>query len=285
MRVVALLVLLMAVGCEQIEPSGDVLGPVVEAAPAPVMAPAEEPPPEEFDFEADERVEDDVAPRELDPEALAASLGIEVLPEVPPAEDVVADVGEPEVVEVAIPEVEAEAEPEVGWGVDVPMEGSWGVRVVAVLSDAQPPRAIVGLSDGREITSAWSRTSSSRCTARIAPNSNRRQLAGWPVASQRMVSASGVIACHTARKRMARAQPARAGPKCSGSALAHAHARVPPRVRRATPITDGMSGARRRNSIRRVTSTANASHSGSSTGHSGGAFGSSPSTARATPPR
>jgi len=123
----------------------------VEAAPAPVMAPAEEPPPEEFDFEADERVEDDVAPRELDPEALAASLGIEVLPEVPPAEDVVADVGEPEVVEVAIPEVEAEAEPEVGWGVDVPMEGSWGVRVVAVLTDAQPPRAILGLSDGSEL--------------------------------------------------------------------------------------------------------------------------------------
>jgi hypothetical protein len=153
MRVVALLVVLMAAGCEQVESSGDVFAPVMEAPPAPVEAPAEEPEVEEFDFEADERVEEDAEPRDLAPDDLAASLGIEVLPEETPEELVVAEIDEPVVMEIEIPEIEipeAEPEPEAGWSVEVPLEGSWGVRVVAVLRDAQPPRAILGLADGSE---------------------------------------------------------------------------------------------------------------------------------------
>jgi len=161
MRVVPLLIVLLAGGCEPIDPSGDLLAPVVEAEPAPAAAPEAQPQPEEYDFEADERAEEGEAPRELQPDEVAASLGIEVPPEAPPEEDAVAEVGETETPEVPVPEVVPPElppppevmpapSPEAGWNVEVPLEGSWGVRVVAVLVDAQPPRAILGLSDGTE---------------------------------------------------------------------------------------------------------------------------------------
>jgi hypothetical protein len=37
------------------------------------------------------------------------------------------------------------------WAPGTPLQGSWGVRVVGIIPSAQPPRAVLGLPDGREV--------------------------------------------------------------------------------------------------------------------------------------
>jgi len=51
---------------------------------------------------------------------------------------------------VAAPSAPA-APPVAPWTPGTRLEGSWGVRVVSIVADAQPPRAILGLPDGKEV--------------------------------------------------------------------------------------------------------------------------------------
>lgn len=128
------------VACVAVSPSGDVLAPRRDAAPAVVPAPVgapdeagapKTPPPKgTFDFDADARPESEMtpdtdAPAALSPADAAAGMG---LPAAPPA---------------------AAPAP-----VSLPVGGfaaTWGVRLVSTVADAQPPRAILGLPDGREL--------------------------------------------------------------------------------------------------------------------------------------
>jgi hypothetical protein len=110
-------------------PSGAVLDPVRETvAPTAAPAPAEPAAPQgDFDFEAEDRLEPavDAAPEAFDPNELQAkATNIEPGPPDP-----------------TIP----------AWDPSQPVPGtSFGIRLLAVILDVQPPRAVIGLPDGRE---------------------------------------------------------------------------------------------------------------------------------------
>jgi hypothetical protein len=120
-------------GCVEVPSSGNLLEPVPDAAPAevvPVAAPPAEPtePQGDFDFEGEDRPEDEVAEPAgadpLDPNELQAR-----------ATAIVPGPSEPQL-----------------WDPNVPLpDTSFGVRLMAVLLDVQPPRAVLGMPDGREI--------------------------------------------------------------------------------------------------------------------------------------
>jgi hypothetical protein len=126
----------LATACVETTPSGAVLAPVRETVtpePAPTAAaatsaatPAEPTEPQgDFDFEAEDREEpaEAAAPAPLDPNALQAK-ATNIEPGPVPAEV---------------------------WDPTQPPPGmSFGVRLLAVILDVQPPRAVIGLPDGRE---------------------------------------------------------------------------------------------------------------------------------------
>ncbi len=125
--------LLALAGCVEIPSSGSLLEPVEEAAPAeaaPAVAPVADPaaPQGDFDFEAEDRPHaDEIAVAEADP----------------------LDANELQARATAI--VPGPSEPQL-WDPNMPLpETSFGVRLMAVLLDVQPPRAVLGLPDGREI--------------------------------------------------------------------------------------------------------------------------------------
>jgi hypothetical protein len=117
-------------GCVETTPSGAMLAPVREAPPAVVAAPAAAPtePQGDFDFEAEDRppAEETEAVRAvLDPNELQ-SRATNIEPSPPPAGLAV-------------------------WDPSQPVPGtSFGLRLLAVILDVQPPRAVIGLPDGRE---------------------------------------------------------------------------------------------------------------------------------------
>jgi hypothetical protein len=142
------LTLLLAAGCEPIEPTATPSG-LFEARPdavttAPTAPTPDAPtPPGGFDFDAD--APDAEAPPESDTTRadVLSGLGLptseaDAVP-LGPVEPVTPPVAEPAPVQAA------------GWTPAMGMAGSFGVRLVATLPNAQPPRAILGLADGREV--------------------------------------------------------------------------------------------------------------------------------------
>lgn len=140
----------LAVACVPVPPSGDVLAPARVSSPAPAPAPADAAPapapaakapagPQgDFDFDGEDR--DEAAPpgdAEEDPLALQARLlGLDEVPKPAPAP-------------APGPALPALAAPV--WDPTHPLpDASFGIRVLAVLLDMQPPRAVLGLPDGRE---------------------------------------------------------------------------------------------------------------------------------------
>ncbi len=139
----ALLVLL--VGCEPMPSSGQLLAPVAVAPEATGGVPAPPAPVDPLFADLDR------APVVISSESLRASA-----PEPPPALDPVVEeaapaappVVEPPPVEVA----EAPPAPPVAPPAPaVAMGAEWPLRLVRTLPETQPPRAILGLADGREL--------------------------------------------------------------------------------------------------------------------------------------
>lgn len=156
MRSVSILALFVLVGCEPMDPNPD--GPLAPArvvqpvAPAPEPAPepdAAEPDAEEPDAEEPDGTEDGTADGE--PETPAPTSAAE--------EDLILQArlmgldpsGLTGGVDTSRPPA-AEPAPSTGmiWSPGTPLDGGFGVRLVATVRDAQPPRAILGLPDGRE---------------------------------------------------------------------------------------------------------------------------------------
>jgi hypothetical protein len=155
---------LLVVACEPMPPSGDVLAPAPVSAPAPAAAPvpdvdpapaagapaktgktgksAEAGPQGDFDFDAEDRQDAPAGEGEEDPLALQARLlGLDEVPQPAPAAEAPAAPAP-----APLPGLQAPV-----WDPTHPLpDASFGVRVLAVLLDMQPPRAVLGLPDGRE---------------------------------------------------------------------------------------------------------------------------------------
>lgn len=135
MRRVAWLLALAA--CEPIPPSGNMLAPV---AKAPL---AQESPSEDLFEEAP--VEEGVA-EPVSADRLASALGGGLPAAGGEAAPLVAPVSAPpRATEAPAPIPAPQAMP-----APPPASVSWGIRLVSTVSDAQPPRAILGLPDGTE---------------------------------------------------------------------------------------------------------------------------------------
>ncbi len=122
------------VGCAPVAPSSDLL-----ASAAPRVATAPEGPQGSFDFEGEDRPEEEEPPGEEDPIRLQARLlGVSAASLSAPAPVAPADLAPP----AAAPEPAA-APPA--------MVGNFGVRVISTLTEVQPPRAVLGLPSGKEV--------------------------------------------------------------------------------------------------------------------------------------
>jgi hypothetical protein len=144
-RVVPALALL-ASACESTEPKGGLF------EPSPGSAPAEVQPPPDWQFPAAEPVT--IRSEELAGGGTAVTGNPAEAPSAPaPAAAAPEASAPPESVApepAATAAAPAAAEP-VPWAPDPAVAGTWPVRLVATVPDAQPPRAILGLADGREV--------------------------------------------------------------------------------------------------------------------------------------
>ena len=132
-----LALLLLSAGCEPMEPSGEIF------APAPVSAPAAPSPAAaapggggELAFPTDEPLKlssEQMAKNEAEV-SLGAAAGV----------DVDALPGEP------APRPAAPAAAPAPAATGLPPVSAWPVRLVSTIAQAQPPRAVLGLPDGRE---------------------------------------------------------------------------------------------------------------------------------------
>lgn len=95
-----------------------------------------------YDFEANDRKDEEDDAADADPVDLQADLlGIDKSELVEPAPR-----PKPAGPGVGLPGI-----PTPQWQPDQPIDGSWGMRVVATLHDVQPPRAVVAMPDGAEL--------------------------------------------------------------------------------------------------------------------------------------
>lgn len=142
MRLLALLGMLA--GCESMEPSGQILEPVrapvvaapVEPAPVEPAAPAEEPvKTDEFTISS-EQMQENAAQDGTDSVAVAVAA--------------VSGAPEPEVPAPAVVPEPAPAPAPVATGIPAALLG-FPLRLVKTIPEAQPPRAILALQDGREV--------------------------------------------------------------------------------------------------------------------------------------
>lgn len=92
-----------------------------------------------FDFEGEDRKEeDDLLPEDVDEIELQADLlGVDPSQISQPAP--------------AAPQAYIPAMPMPLWEPDHPLDGGWGLRVVATIHDVQPPRAVIATADGQEL--------------------------------------------------------------------------------------------------------------------------------------
>jgi len=141
-----LLLCVWLVACEQMEPSGDPLAPVGPAA-APAAAPSAPAAPAEGP--------EDVTFRISSEELQAAATAIE---EGASPNDALAEAqgdGAPEAQEESKPEIQPEIQPVMTIAepraVLPDAAGGWPIRLVVTMPSTQPPRAVIGLPDGREM--------------------------------------------------------------------------------------------------------------------------------------
>ena len=143
-----LLLLVLISGCEQIEPSGHPLQPVQVAADAPTAVPvhvidapavADQEEEEAFSLSSEE-----MAPGGQADAADTVSEGALAAADSAPPVSVPDEVASPEP-----PPVTAAAAAAIGWPQQVGK--AWPVRLVTTVPNASPPRAILGLPDGKEI--------------------------------------------------------------------------------------------------------------------------------------
>lgn len=144
---------LVLAACQPVPASSDVFAPAREKK-APAPRPPEDATPTDaapseaaaktggFDFEGEDRPEDEAKPPEdaapLSPAEMFQGLG---LGDVPPQVEKPA--------EPAPAAAAPAAPPTAQWTGSAPPV-SWGVRLVSTVPDAQPPRAILGMADGKE---------------------------------------------------------------------------------------------------------------------------------------
>lgn len=135
-------VLLLFAACVPVAPSGDPFAPSrVAPVPAPAAPQGKAPGPQgDFDFEGEDRGEEGGAEGDVDPlELHARMLGVPL-----------AEVERPAPAPAPVAPATL-APPAPVWDPSYPLpDASFGVRVLAVLLDLQPPRAVLGLPDGRE---------------------------------------------------------------------------------------------------------------------------------------
>ena len=147
MRPLLFCVCLMA--CEQMDPSGDPLAPVDVSNTG-----ATKPSPEAQSADADEETQSTDMPFRISSEELQAAAG--AIEEGSSPEDAlanatgeaVAEVKDPAEAEAAEVETEEAAAPATALS---EASGEWPIRLVVTMPNTQPPRAVVGLPDGREI--------------------------------------------------------------------------------------------------------------------------------------
>ncbi|MEZ4321559.1 MAG: hypothetical protein R3F61_29065 [Myxococcota bacterium] len=155
-----LLPLFVLMACEPMPPTGNPLAPVPAARPAasgpktgtPAPVPSTEAPKPSgtgsgFDFDEDAGSDDGSTDAEpLDAATLLAlSQGKQPPRPAPTAAPVPAPAPEP----VSVPVMAAPAMPV--WDPAAAVPADWGVRLVSTLVELQPPRAVLGLSDGSEV--------------------------------------------------------------------------------------------------------------------------------------
>lgn len=139
-----MLSLLTLLACEPVPSSGRILEPVRVTSHAPAAAPAAPTGSQgDFDFESEDR-QANGEEGEQDPIALQArllGLSPDQITRPPPTPEPAPAPAAPAVPAVAAPI----------WDPSRPLpDVQFGVRVLGVLLDLQPPRAIIGLPDGRE---------------------------------------------------------------------------------------------------------------------------------------
>ena len=141
-----LLLLALICGCEQIEPSGNPLQPAQVAAAAPTAVPVHV-------VDGPAAIEDPEETFSLSSEEMAPGASVEVVEEgadrTPPSADATpVATATDDVAPTASAPVSAAAV-SIGWPQQVGK--AWPVRLVTTVPNASPPRAILGLPDGKEI--------------------------------------------------------------------------------------------------------------------------------------
>lgn len=133
-----LALLLLSAGCEPVEPSGEIFAPTRVEAPASAAPAAPAAAGGELAFPTDEPLKlssEQMAKNEAEV-TLGAAAGVDVdaLPGAPAAASPTA----------------APAAPAAPPAMGLPPASTWPVRLVSTIAQAQPPRAVLGLPDGRE---------------------------------------------------------------------------------------------------------------------------------------
>lgn len=143
-----------AIGCTQLEATGNITTPVPagppagsEATPAADSVAAPAAPAGGFDFEGDEQPEvGEIEPNEGGEVILQNAADPDVGEE--PAADPLVVVGEPIPLGEEPPAVDNE--PVYAWDPETAPPATWGVRVLSTVNNTLPPRAVIGLPDGTE---------------------------------------------------------------------------------------------------------------------------------------
>lgn len=167
MRATTVLALWLLAGCQATPPSGAIFRPVAPAKPAaaaPAPASAAAPSgkaaaskPSGFDFDADARKANGASgakgEEQLDATKVASALGLAKAPPSPgaPAPSPPLASAPLSPAASAPPPAAPAPAPAPAWAPGTPVEGSWGVRLVSTVPEAQPPRAILGMADGSEV--------------------------------------------------------------------------------------------------------------------------------------
>lgn len=144
MRPVVLALLTLVAACEPVEPRGGSMPP-------------REPPPKPDPVEVVEVSAPPAAAAPAEAEPAAPAEPAAAPPATPPAEEMTDEELLAAAMGLPLPPKKEEAPlPVAGGPAAAPWTPSapsptWGVRVVSIVADAQPPRAILGLGDGREI--------------------------------------------------------------------------------------------------------------------------------------
>lgn len=146
-------ILTVLAGCDFDVPSRGILVPAPASTPIPAPAPATGTGADgvtagtgtttgNFDFDAEDRKEDELVEVDADEIELQADLlGVdpnELSDPAPPAVTNAAPTYHPGL-------------PMPVWEPNQPLDGGWGLRVIATLHDVQPPRAVIATADGMEL--------------------------------------------------------------------------------------------------------------------------------------